>query len=99
MAHLLGGAAAPPTPRDLACAGAALSRSDGGVSQNLGALPGWPGFGNGNAAHLHLYDDLAVLPDFEGRGDVLHRDAPDDRHRPDRNPSAAARKALARSDV
>src|SRR5262245_14068539 len=99
MAHLLGGAAAAPAPRHSSRAGAALPRGNGGISQNLGAVSGWPGVGNRNAANLHLHDDLAVLPDLERRRDVLHRDAPDDRHRPDRDPSAAAREALTRSDV
>ena len=54
---------------------------------------GGPGIRDGNTAGLHLPDDLAVLPDLQGRGDVLHRHDVDGRHRADGDPAAAAREA------
>src|SRR4029078_7579426 len=99
MAHLLGGAVAAPAPGHLACAGFALPRGDGGIPQDLVAVSGRPGIGDGNTADLHLHDDLAVLPDLKGRRDVLHRHAFDGRYRAYRNSAAAARETLARPNV
>ena len=52
-----------------------------------------------DASGLHLPDHVAVLPDLQRRGDVLHRHAADDRHRAVRDPAAAAGKAVARYHV
>src|SRR4029078_517030 len=99
MAHLLGGATAPSTPCHLVGPGTALSRSNGGISQDLRPVSGRTRISDGNAAGLHFHDDVAVLPDLEGRRDVLHRDAADDRHRPACDSSTAAAGAIPPADV
>ena len=91
MADLLGSATAAAAPGHPARAGAALSRGNGRIPQDLGAVPRRSRLGDGDAAGLHLHDDVAVLPDLQGRGHVLYRHGDDDRHRLDRNPSAAPR--------
>jgi multiple sugar transport system permease protein len=99
VAHLLGGRASAPAPRDLPCSGAALPRSDGRVPQDLGAVAGRARNRDRDASRLHLPDDVAVFRDLQGCGDVLSRHAADDRHRLVRDQVAAAGKAVARRHV
>ena len=79
-------------------AGAALPRGDGGISQNLALFQG----GSGSATEtLPIYIFMTTWQYFQiSKGAAMsYIDAPDDRHRPDRDPSSAAREAPARSDV
>ena len=99
MADLLGGAASSAATGHSARAGVALPRSHGGIPQDLVLVSRRSGFGDRNAAGLHLHDDVAVLRNLQRRGDVLHRHAADDRDRPVRDPIAAPGEALARQDV
>src|SRR5262249_55326070 len=99
VAHLLGSRASAPAPRDLPRPGPALSRSHGGIPEDLGAASGRTGNRDRDASGLHLSHNVAVFRDLQGRCDVLSRHGADDRHRSVRDPAAAAAKAVARRDV
>ncbi len=99
LANVLGGAASAAAAGDLSRAGAALPRSDGGIPENLGAVPGRARHRDRDDPGLHLPDHLAVLPGLQGRGALLRRDDADDRDRAARDPAVAAREARDRRDV